>query len=146
MFLKKPSCITRASKPLKTAATAEITNSVTAYHYLQCVACVRAMSAARGRTYNGYGNAKTHINQKVSGYTYINNSPNNLTQLIPGSILIFNTGAYGHVLYATQILKDSNGIPKAYKALECNWGAKGMLQHNITRPIDKKLAGWQRPN
>ena len=69
-----------------------------------------------------------------------------MSQLTPGSILIFDTGTYGHILYATHIDKDSSGVPKVYKAFECNWGPQGVVRHDITRPIDKKLVGWQRPN
>lgn len=144
-FLKKPTCITRASKPLKNG-TEEINNSVSAFYYLQCVACARALSDARGRSYNGFGAAKQHIGQKVSGYTYFSNTSQNYDQLTPGSIGIANEGTYGHIFYITDVIKSANGTPKAFKALECNWGALGLLRHDKTRPVEGYMAGWQRPN
>jgi hypothetical protein len=145
MFLKKPSCITRSSVSLKNG-TVEFTNSVTAFYYLQCVACARALAAARGRPYNGFGAAKEHIGQQVSGYTYFSNKSQNYNQLVPGSVGIANEGTYGHIFYITDVIKNTNGTPKAFKALECNWGAQGLLRHDKTRPVDGYMSGWQRPN
>ena len=144
-----PSCIRNIKEVMNPDGVSKIINSVDAYYYIQCVACAHMMAAARGRPYNGGGNAKDHIGQQIAGYTYVPNDPDNYDQLIPGSIGISNEGTYGHIYYITEVYKEVD----SYKALECNYGAKGYIRHDLTRTLDYKsksgllyLAGWHRPN
>ncbi|MDP4011351.1 MAG: CHAP domain-containing protein [Candidatus Roizmanbacteria bacterium] len=124
---------------------AELKQSTIDNYFLQCVPCARVMSKATGGKYNGYDDAKTHIGKEVAGYEYISiRAKNNLSKIVPGSIFVVNTGAYGHIGYITEVIKDDNGLPVSFRAFECNLQKNGYVSHERILSI-YAVTGFQVP-
>ena len=142
-------CLSSLDGVINQNAISEFRVSASSYQYLQCVGCARGMGDARNRPYNGYGNAKQHSGQRVSGYTYYANTINsyreNWANVTPGSMFILGIGAYGHIGYITEVYRDTDGRPTSFKAFECNYGGNGYVRHDKIWPMST-ITGWQKPN
>lgn len=158
-------CLDSLNGMMSTAAINSFKN-LPETQFIQCVGCAVSMALARNRPYYRIGNAKQQANQRVANYTYIPNSPAMHSTLIPGSLFIITTGFFGHIGYVTEIYKDRNGIPYAFRAFECNYGTNGIVRHDKIWPLGypkrenytndqdyqfslhvySSLAGWQKPN
>ncbi len=148
--VRNAGCLDSLIGIINTAAVTELrfTDREKQWTYLQCVACARAMSIARNKTFaKGADYAKNFKNVVTDGYKYYPNNAENVQQhLIPGSLGIYTGGSSGHIYYITEVKRDTTGKVDSVRAFECNYGPEGSVRHNVTRTIfDKELSGWQKP-
>lgn len=141
------SCLNNFSSIMSSVAIEKFKEFVTRSrtYFEQCVICARGFAEARGRTYEGYGNAKEHAGQSVPGYTYYSNSSSNYSYFVPGVLFISTSGTYGHIGNVTKVYYDSNNQIVGFKAFECNYGTNGLVSHGRNVPISS-IAGWQKPD
>ena len=148
--IRNESCIDSLIGIINTSAITELrfTENEHKWEYVQCVACARAMSMARNKTFAGGAlYAKNFTGVVTDGYQYFENTPENIQQhLVPGSLGIYTGGSSGHIYYITEVNRDASGKADSFRAFECNYGPLGSVRHDKIRSIyDKELSGWQKP-
>lgn len=116
----------------------------TNYGYVQCVGCARAMASANKKPYKGWGNAKLHIGQPVPGYAYIPSNAWGVKGVVPGSLFVISSGAYGHIGFVSKVNIDASGNVYSFRAQECNWGGSGYFRHDKTWTVSQ-VTGFQVP-
>ena len=138
-------CLTHLQGVMAQSEINELNTSAIDHGFVQCVSCARAMAKATGGTYDGYGNANQHIGKKVNGYKYISTkSINELYKVIPGALFVKNVGAYGHIGFVSEVMRDSNNRPVAFRAFECNLQKNGYVSHERILSVNS-VTGFQIP-
>ena len=114
---------------------------------LQCGTFVRSIDETTGGNLPSLAFARDYW-KSLQGYRQINKSM--WYDIIPGDILVWTSGAYGHIAIATSIQKDYMGNPASITIAEA-MGDTGLVRERTLVITENGiespgLEGWQRRN